>query len=328
MQGGYTQSNATNIGANWIPSSQVPAERPLRLQVRERQGQLLRQGRHAVPASPRRPRLGLAGVPAQFPAAGRLSRTSPTPSRRCTTGWRVTTSTSTARSSPTWAVRTTPSRSATRLNRISDDVQSDFTQGNFQVFWNEDFDRPPVVQNARGPYGYYIWQDGVRLNSAVNSRNQGFYVQDTWQVSTATDGQRRRPLRERVPAAVPCGAGRRGHRQADRVRLGRQDRAARRRGVGRARQRQVEAELELHAHQRRAEVRAGARLVRRRLLVEPRLSRSTIRTSIELRSRSRNPAAAGRASRCTTTARCSINARARSRASTRTSSRWRTTPST
>jgi hypothetical protein len=69
------------------------------------------------------------------------------------------------------------------LNRLADDVQSNYPQGFFQIFWNEDFDRASI-QNERGTYGYYIWQDGVRLNSAVSSRNHGFYVQDSWQVSS------------------------------------------------------------------------------------------------------------------------------------------------
>jgi Carboxypeptidase regulatory-like domain/TonB-dependent Receptor Plug Domain/TonB dependent receptor len=69
------------------------------------------------------------------------------------------------------------------LNRLADDVQSNYPDGYFRIFWGEDFDRASIV-NARGPYGYYIWEDGVRLNSAVNSRNHGFYIQDAWQVNS------------------------------------------------------------------------------------------------------------------------------------------------
>lgn len=68
------------------------------------------------------------------------------------------------------------------LNRLADDVQSNYPDGFFQIFWGDDFDRASIV-DARGPYGYYIWQDGVRLNSKVNSRNHGFYIQDSWQVN-------------------------------------------------------------------------------------------------------------------------------------------------
>lgn len=65
------------------------------------------------------------------------------------------------------------------LNRLSNDVQSDYPEGRFIINWDNSFTRGSV-NNVRGTYGYYSWEDGVRLNSGVNSRNQGFYVQDTW----------------------------------------------------------------------------------------------------------------------------------------------------
>lgn len=68
------------------------------------------------------------------------------------------------------------------LNRLSNDVEDDFLNGQFDVFWGEAFTRGSTV-NQRGAYGYYVWQDGVRHNANVNSRNQGFYIQDAWQLS-------------------------------------------------------------------------------------------------------------------------------------------------
>lgn len=68
------------------------------------------------------------------------------------------------------------------LNRLGNQVLSDFTNGRFQIFWNEGFSRGPI-NNQRGDLGYYIWQDGVRLNNGVNGRNQGFYVNDNWRVN-------------------------------------------------------------------------------------------------------------------------------------------------
>ena len=68
------------------------------------------------------------------------------------------------------------------LNRLSNDVEDDFLNGQFDVFWGEAFTRGSTV-NQRGTYGYYIWQDGIRHNAAVNSRNQGFYLQDSWQLN-------------------------------------------------------------------------------------------------------------------------------------------------
>ncbi|MEW6130400.1 MAG: TonB-dependent receptor [Acidobacteriota bacterium] len=69
-----------------------------------------------------------------------------------------------------------------QLNRIANQVQDDFTNGFFQVFWGDAFNRGSIA-GARGTYGYYIWQDGVRHDTGVNSRNQGFFIQDAWQVT-------------------------------------------------------------------------------------------------------------------------------------------------
>ncbi len=67
------------------------------------------------------------------------------------------------------------------LNRQSNDVATDYTNGRFQIYWGDKFTRGSINQ-ATGTYGYYIWQDGVRLNSNVNGRNMGFYVQDAWRI--------------------------------------------------------------------------------------------------------------------------------------------------
>ena len=67
------------------------------------------------------------------------------------------------------------------INRQANDVATDYTNGFFQIFWGDKFNRGSV-NNATGAYGYYIWQDGVRLNSKVVGRNQGFYLQDSWRI--------------------------------------------------------------------------------------------------------------------------------------------------
>ncbi len=67
------------------------------------------------------------------------------------------------------------------LNRIANVVIDDFPNGQFTVNWGEGFNRG-TIQNRRGAYGYYTWQDGVRHNNGANSRNQGFYFQDQWQI--------------------------------------------------------------------------------------------------------------------------------------------------
>jgi hypothetical protein len=67
------------------------------------------------------------------------------------------------------------------LNRLSNDVKDDYTNGRFDIYWGDVFNRGSIV-DAHGTYGYYIWEDGVRHEAAVNSRNQGVYVQDSWQI--------------------------------------------------------------------------------------------------------------------------------------------------
>lgn len=65
--------------------------------------------------------------------------------------------------------------------RLSNDVVSDYTNGRFNIYWGDSFTRGSIT-GAKGTYGYYIWEDGVRQNSSVNSRNQGFYLQDSWKL--------------------------------------------------------------------------------------------------------------------------------------------------
>lgn len=66
------------------------------------------------------------------------------------------------------------------LNRLANDVFDNYTNGRFEIFWGEVISRGSV-QGVRGDYGHYVWRDGVRHNAKVNSRNHGFYVQDSWQ---------------------------------------------------------------------------------------------------------------------------------------------------
>jgi outer membrane receptor protein involved in Fe transport len=67
------------------------------------------------------------------------------------------------------------------LNRIANEVVDDYVNGRFDIYWGEAFTRGSVT-NRKGAYGYYIWEDGVRHNNGANSRNQGFYFQDQWQI--------------------------------------------------------------------------------------------------------------------------------------------------
>jgi len=67
------------------------------------------------------------------------------------------------------------------LNKLGNDVEDDFVNGSFNIFWGEAFTRGSI-NDARGTYGYYIWQDGIRHNAKVKSRNQGLYIQDAWKI--------------------------------------------------------------------------------------------------------------------------------------------------
>lgn len=69
-----------------------------------------------------------------------------------------------------------------QLARVGNDVNSNYTNGAFSIYFGDSFSRGPI-NKAAGAYGYYIWEDGVRQNSAVNGRNQGIYLQDTWRVT-------------------------------------------------------------------------------------------------------------------------------------------------
>ncbi|MBI3207809.1 MAG: TonB-dependent receptor [Candidatus Solibacter usitatus] len=68
------------------------------------------------------------------------------------------------------------------LARLGNDVVDDYQNGRFNIFWGDSFSRGSIT-GAKGQYGYYIWEDGVRHNAAVNSRNQGFFLQDAWHIS-------------------------------------------------------------------------------------------------------------------------------------------------
>ena len=68
------------------------------------------------------------------------------------------------------------------INRQGNDVATDYTNGRFLINWGDTFNRGSVTGRT-GTYGYYTWEDGVRLNSQVTARNQGTYIQDSWRIT-------------------------------------------------------------------------------------------------------------------------------------------------
>lgn len=69
------------------------------------------------------------------------------------------------------------------INRIENRVKDDYPNGLFIFNWGEGFTRG-TLSNVRGEYGYYTWRDGIRHDSGANSRNEGFYIQDQWRVTS------------------------------------------------------------------------------------------------------------------------------------------------
>ncbi len=62
-----------------------------------------------------------------------------------------------------------------QVNRLSNDVLFGFSGGRFQFFFNRS------RSGQRGAYGFYVVDEFERFGK-VNSTNQGFFIQDAWQV--------------------------------------------------------------------------------------------------------------------------------------------------
>jgi len=69
------------------------------------------------------------------------------------------------------------------INRVANAVSTDYPNGRYLMYWGRSYSRASI-NNARGAYGYYIWEDGVRNLGDVSSRNQGLFIQDTWRAGS------------------------------------------------------------------------------------------------------------------------------------------------
>ena len=180
IQGGYTQSNATTLGVNFVPSSKFLLSARYGYKYLNDKGNTY--GKDDVPylVYQRASTNGGVVVPPQYAGAAGYTNVASTftVQQDLLTRHNVYLD---ATFFGSLAGQNHTLKLGYALNRIGDDVESDYQQGRFDIYWGEGFTRGSIV-DARGPFGYYIWEDGVRLNSAVTSRNQGFYVQDTWQI--------------------------------------------------------------------------------------------------------------------------------------------------
>ena len=150
--------------------------------------------------------------------------------------------------------RRTSTRPTTSTTRIP--------AGTCYLFWDRSFSSS--VTGMTGPRHVRLLRGQRSRHAAARPAptSSSLYVQDQWTSATALTLEPRRAHRERDDPVVPD-----RHRGVrDRVRLRRQDRAAPRRELRRARRRPGQGVRQLGPLLRLDEVRAGARLVRRRHL--------------------------------------------------------------
>ena len=67
------------------------------------------------------------------------------------------------------------------INQMANQIQRDYINGRFLIYWGDAYNRGSFT-NVRGQYGYYTWEDGVKIFGDVSGRNQGLYFQDSWRI--------------------------------------------------------------------------------------------------------------------------------------------------
>ncbi len=152
IQGGYEQANQTSLGVNYIPSSKLLLS--ARYGYNYLNGKGNTYGKDDAPYYTYQTASSHNGlvVPAQFAgAAGFANVSNPfqTQYDRLTRHNVYLDATYFG----TIGGQNHTLKGGYMLNRLADDVQSNYPQGFFQVFWNEDFDRAAIL-NERGTYGY------------------------------------------------------------------------------------------------------------------------------------------------------------------------------
>jgi hypothetical protein len=172
--GGYIPAQTVSTALNWTPSSKFV--------VSARYGYRYlndKDGNYGLPSAPfitYNTASSQAGLPVPVPGGAGFRTTSST----LKTQFDVTTRHN-VNVDATYVAQNHTFKVGYALNRLANSVSRDYENGQFTVNWGEAFSRGQV-QNARGTYGYYRWEDGVRNSGDVNSRNQSLYAQDTWRM--------------------------------------------------------------------------------------------------------------------------------------------------
>ena len=172
IQGGYLPAQTASAGLNWAPSSKFVFSARYGYKYQND-----KDGNYGIPTSPYityQQASSRIGVPVPVPGGNQFS----TVSNTLTTNFDVTTRHN-AYVDATYVANAHTFKAGYALNRVANEVQSDYPDGRFLIYWGDQFSRGSF-QNVSGNYGYYTWEDGVRLNNGANSRNQSVYLQDTW----------------------------------------------------------------------------------------------------------------------------------------------------
>jgi Carboxypeptidase regulatory-like domain/TonB-dependent Receptor Plug Domain len=174
IQGGFTPAQTASASINWTPSS--------KLILSARYGYKYlndKDGNYGIPTAPYityQTASSRAGVSVPVPGGSGFSTVSNT-----LTTVLDTTTRHNVYLDATYVMSAHTFKAGYALNRLANEVSTDFPDGRFLIYWGDAFSRASI-QNATGTYGYYTWEDGVRNSGAVTSRNQSLYAQDTWRL--------------------------------------------------------------------------------------------------------------------------------------------------
>lgn len=181
IQGGYNQSQAYTVSATYAATNKliISARYGYRY-FNDKLGNSGLLGNYGISSNPfieyKNSAVGLDGVPAGWQQPNNWSNVSSTFGVQ-----KDVTTRNNIYLDATYISGRHTFKGGYQLARLHNEVLDDYSNGDFQIFWGQRFSRGQVT-DAGGPFGYYIWEDGVSHTGNVNSRNQGFFVQDAWKI--------------------------------------------------------------------------------------------------------------------------------------------------